>query len=71
MVRLASGVDRDLSAGDRADLLAARARADRGEEAAADQRQDSALDRVQSEADRVQARHDRDSARDDRGLASS
>ena len=56
---LNSGVDRDLGAGDRYDLLHARDEAAARQGAAADHRQDSALERVQSEADRADARSDR------------
>jgi len=60
-------MDRDFSAGDRADLLEARKRVAARKEDAVDQRQDAALDRVQSEADRADAGKDRAVARQARG----
>ena len=72
--RLWSGEDRDLSAGDRADLLEHRRSVQAGRDAAVDDRQEAALDRVQSEADRHDAegqldpdREVRPGGRDDRG----
>lgn len=64
--RLESGMDRDLAAGDRADLLALRHRAAEVQGTAVGARQDAALDRVQSGADRMDAGADRDAAQRDR-----